>query len=185
MAPTDERAGSVDGDGPARRAPPAAGGADAVRRAWDAGEPVLVVDPPATRAEADRIVGRVRPDEDVAPEVAAVAVTSGATGEPKGVELTWDGLAASAAAVSAALDADPTDRWPACLPPPLRGRPAFDLASCRVDGWSRHFGRSRRSPVTNGPYRATDRHGKCRLPLFSALCRPLRCGWGHDREHWP
>jgi O-succinylbenzoic acid--CoA ligase len=90
--------------------------AEAVRRAWDAGEPVVVLDPRAPQREVNRILDRVRPDADVAPEVAAVAVTSGTTGEPKGVELTWDGLAASAAAVSAALGAGPDDRWLACLP---------------------------------------------------------------------
>jgi len=90
--------------------------ADAVRRAWDAGKPVVVLDPRATQAEVDRILERVRPYDDVAPEVAAVAVTSGTAGEPKGVELTWDGLAASSAGVGAALGIGPGDRWLACLP---------------------------------------------------------------------
>jgi len=90
--------------------------ADAVRRAWDGGEAVLVLDPRATQAEVDRILERLRPGEEVAPEVAAVAVTSGTSGDPKGVELTWEGLAASAAAVSETLDAGPGDRWLACLP---------------------------------------------------------------------
>ncbi|MDQ6726979.1 MAG: fatty acid--CoA ligase family protein [Actinomycetota bacterium] len=97
------------------RLPPVEG-ADAVRRAWDAGEAVLVLDPRATQAEVDRILDRIGPDEDVAPEVAAVAVTSGTTGDPKGVELTWGGLAASSAGVGAALGMGPGDRWLACLP---------------------------------------------------------------------
>jgi O-succinylbenzoic acid--CoA ligase len=58
----------------------------------------------------------MRPDMGVEPEVAAVVVTSGTAGAPKGVELTWDGLAASAAAVGAALEVGPGDRWLACLP---------------------------------------------------------------------
>jgi O-succinylbenzoic acid--CoA ligase len=90
--------------------------ADEIRRAWDGGRAVLVLDPSAPGPEVEEIVERMRPDEDVAPEVAAVAVTSGTAGAPKGVELTWDGLAASAAAVSAALGAGPGDRWLACLP---------------------------------------------------------------------
>lgn len=90
--------------------------ADAVRRGWDKREPVLVLDPGAPQWAIDRILERVRPDAEVAPEVAAVAVTSGTSGDPKCVELTWDGLAASAAAVSTALDAGRGDRWLACLP---------------------------------------------------------------------
>ncbi len=95
---------------------PAPEAADAIRRSWDAGEPVLVLDPRAPQAEVDLVLQRMRPDVEVAAEVAAVAVTSGTSGEPKGVELTWDGLAASAAAVSRALDIDGSDRWLACLP---------------------------------------------------------------------
>jgi O-succinylbenzoic acid--CoA ligase len=97
-----------------RQAPPAA--ADEIRRAWDAGDAVLVLDPRAPRAEAERILEEVQPPAGVDRDVAAIAVTSGTTGRPKGVELTWDGLAASASAVSAALDAGPGDRWLACLP---------------------------------------------------------------------
>lgn len=90
--------------------------ADDIRRAWDEGEAVLVLDPRAPQTEVDRILRQMKPEEDVVPEVAAVAVTSGTTGEPKGVELTWDGLSASAAGVGAALDIGPGDRWLACLP---------------------------------------------------------------------
>ncbi len=97
-----------------RRTAPEA--ADVIRRAWDAGDAVLVLDPRAPQAEVDRTLRRMKPDDDVAPDIAAVAVTSGTTGEPKGVELTWDGLSASAAGVGAALDIGPGDRWLACLP---------------------------------------------------------------------
>jgi O-succinylbenzoic acid--CoA ligase len=88
----------------------------AVRAAWDAGDAVLVLDPKAPAQEVDAIVGQVGPDSGVEPEVAAVVVTSGTSGRPKAVELTWDGLAASAAAVSSALEIGPDDRWLACLP---------------------------------------------------------------------
>ncbi|MGH9277829.1 MAG: class I adenylate-forming enzyme family protein [Acidimicrobiales bacterium] len=75
--------------------------ADAIRRAWDRGDAVAVGDPAALHV-----------DEPVDPSVAAVVATSGTTGEPRAVELTWDGLHAMALAVETA----PHDRWLACLP---------------------------------------------------------------------
>lgn len=99
---------------PVRR--PSIEAAAAIRSAWDAGDAVLVLDPRAPEAEVDAIVARMRPDEGVEPDVAAVVVTSGTAGVSKGVELTWDGLVASAAAVGAALAVGPGDRWLACLP---------------------------------------------------------------------
>ena len=90
--------------------------ADAIRAAWDASQAVLVLDHRAPEPEVDGIVARMRPEEGVDPSVAAVVVTSGTAGLPKGVELTWDGLAASGAAVSSALDVGPDDSWLACLP---------------------------------------------------------------------
>ena len=57
-----------------------------------------------------------RPDEPVSPDVAAVVVTSGTSGEPRGVELTWDGLMSSSVAVSFALEVGPGDKWLCCLP---------------------------------------------------------------------
>ncbi len=99
-----------------RLPPPEA--ADAIRRAWDMGRGVLVLDPQAPEAEVERIVARVDPDGEVSPDVAAVVVTSGTTGEPKGVELTFGGLQASARAVSDAIGvrAGGGDRWLCCLP---------------------------------------------------------------------
>ncbi len=97
-----------------RRPAPAAAGE--IRAAWDAGHAVLVLDPRAPESEVERIVGRMQPVAGAAPEVAAVVVTSGTSGAPKGVELTWDGLAASAAAISEALEVGNGDRWLACLP---------------------------------------------------------------------
>ena len=95
---------------------PAPEAAEAIRAAWDGRDAVVVLDPRAPGPEVDDILARVRPELGVDPEVAAVVVTSGTAGAPKGVELTWDGLAASAGAVSAALDVEPGDRWLACLP---------------------------------------------------------------------
>ncbi|HEX2046214.1 MAG TPA: AMP-binding protein [Acidimicrobiales bacterium] len=95
---------------------PASEAATAIRAAWDAGDAVLVLDPRAPDPEVEAVLGRLRPEEGVDPDVAAVVVTSGTEGVPKGVELTWDGLAASAAAVSDALEVEAEDRWLACLP---------------------------------------------------------------------
>jgi O-succinylbenzoic acid--CoA ligase len=77
---------------------------------------VLVLDPRAPDAEVEGVLARMRPEAGVEPAVAAVVVTSGTAGTPKGVELTWDGLAASATAVGAALEVGRGDRWLACLP---------------------------------------------------------------------
>ena len=88
----------------------------AILHAWDRGDAVLVLGDRAPDDEVRRLLDRLAPDSGVDPSVAAVVATSGTGGEPKGVELTWDGLAASAAAVSDALDVSPGDRWLACLP---------------------------------------------------------------------
>lgn len=104
--------------------------AQAACSAWEAGEAVLPLDPAAPRAEIERVVARLRPthlvDGDgrralpggvpVEAGTAAVVTTSGTTGDPKGVELTVDGLAASGRAVAAALAADPAAVWLCCLP---------------------------------------------------------------------
>jgi O-succinylbenzoic acid--CoA ligase len=109
---------------------PAGPAAEAVRRAWESGRAVAVVDHRSPPVERERVLAVMRPthleDEEgrrpvdgghpVDPEVAAVVATSGTTGEPKGVELTWTGLRASAGAVSHALGAGAGDRWLCCLP---------------------------------------------------------------------
>lgn len=87
-----------------------------IQEAWDRGDAVLVLDPGAPQAEVDRILRVVEPGLGTDPTVAAIVATSGTGGEPKAVELTWDGLAASAHGVSEALGVVPGDRWLACLP---------------------------------------------------------------------
>jgi O-succinylbenzoic acid--CoA ligase len=86
-------------------------------RAWDAGDAVLALDrrlPPAAQAA---VVAAARPDEPVAEGDALVIATSGSTGAPKAVVLTHAALAASAAAGSMRLGADPArDHWLACMP---------------------------------------------------------------------
>ncbi len=103
--------------------------ADAVRRIWDRDGAVVVIDPGHPRlgdlvnAVDPTVVidanGRhLRPEgQSVDPSVGAVVATSGTTGEPRFVELTTEGLTASALAVHDALGVDPaTDRWLVCLP---------------------------------------------------------------------
>src|SRR5271163_2076831 len=108
---------------------------DALRAIWDTGDAAAPLDPrlppPARRVLLDalrptRIVGsdgeqRALPDgigvEDGDALVVATSGTSGASGQPKGVVLTHDAVAASAEATSARLGVDPDrDVWLACLP---------------------------------------------------------------------
>ena len=105
---------------------------DALRAIWDTGDAAAPLDPRlppiAKRVLVDalrptRIVGsdgeqRKLPD-GVPVEVgdALVVATSGTSGEPKGVVLTHEAVAASAAATTARLDIDPARHtWLACLP---------------------------------------------------------------------
>ncbi len=101
----------------------------AVRRAWDRGRAVTVLDPAAPRVRerltalapthvVDADGERPRPGgRGVAAGVGAVVATSGTTGLPRLVELTFDAMRASATGVHAALGVDRArDRWLACLP---------------------------------------------------------------------
>jgi O-succinylbenzoic acid--CoA ligase len=90
---------------------------DALRRAWDAGDAVLPLDPRLPGPARGAVLAAARPDEPVEPGDALVVATSGTDGDPKAVVLTHDAVAASAAATSARLGIDPSaDRWLACLP---------------------------------------------------------------------
>lgn len=90
---------------------------DALRRAWDAGDAVLPVDPRLPAPAARSLIAALGGREPVEPGDALVVATSGTTGEPKGVVLTHDAVRASAWATSARLAVDPaTDRWLSCLP---------------------------------------------------------------------
>ncbi len=103
----------------------------ALRAAWDDDNAVLPIDPRLPPPAATRLVDALAPslviDADgshrrrrgrpTEPGDALVVATSGTTGEPKGVVLTHDAVAASARSTSARLAVDPArDRWLACLP---------------------------------------------------------------------
>jgi O-succinylbenzoic acid--CoA ligase len=109
---------------------PAPEAARAAMTLWEAGDAVVPLDPSAPEPDLRRSLATLRPtallDADgrhrcpdgvpVAAGVAAVVGTSGTTGERKGVELTFAGLAASGSAVASAVGADPEDGWLCCLP---------------------------------------------------------------------
>ncbi|MCA1845832.1 MAG: fatty acid--CoA ligase family protein [Actinobacteria bacterium] len=109
---------------------PAPDAAPAVVELWEEGRAVVPLDPTAPAPDLRRTLDALRPtaliDADgrhtladgvpVADGVAAVIATSGTTGERKGVELTFAGLAASGAGVTSAVGAEPGDAWLCCLP---------------------------------------------------------------------
>lgn len=108
---------------------------DALQRAWDAGDAVLPIDTRWPGPLRRRLIAGLAPaalvdpvdQERTAVDLEArpgptlegdalVVATSGSTGEPKGVVLTHDALAAHARAVHRRLAVTDDDRWLACLP---------------------------------------------------------------------
>lgn len=99
--------------------------------AWDAGSAVAPIDQRVAAPARERLLQVLRPAWVVTPAGrvrrpgalptddgdALVVPTAGSTGEPKGVVLTHDAVAASAEATSERLEVDPAKhRWLACLP---------------------------------------------------------------------
>lgn len=109
---------------------PAPEAADAILGVWEAGQAVLPLDLNMPAPERSEVLDRLRPThlidaegkhelrggESTVAGVAAIVRTSGTTGTPRGVELTFDGLRASALAVSSTLGVEEGDRWLCCLP---------------------------------------------------------------------
>jgi O-succinylbenzoic acid--CoA ligase len=102
-----------------------------LRRILDDGDAVLPVDQRIPARTKARLLAAMRPAAVVTADGetalpggrpveegdAYVVATSGTTGEPRGVVLTHEAVAASAQAVSRRLAVDPaTDRWLGCLP---------------------------------------------------------------------
>ncbi len=105
---------------------------DALRAIWDTGDAAAPLDPRLPAAARQTMLEALRPTRIVRSDGeqhaladgvpvddgdALVVATSGTSGQPKGVVLTHDAVAASAWATSARLAVDP-DRhtWLACLP---------------------------------------------------------------------
>lgn len=88
-----------------------------LRRIWDRGDAVLPVDPRLPAPAREALFGALRPGEEVEPGDALVVATSGTTGAPRGVVLTYAAVQAAAVAVRRRLAVDPaSDRWLSCLP---------------------------------------------------------------------
>jgi O-succinylbenzoic acid--CoA ligase len=146
--------------------PPGPAFVEALQRVWDAGDAALPVDGRLPRPALDALLDRLAPAAvldatgvrtarpggvPTADGDALVVATSGTTGEPKGVVLTHDAVAASATATSDRLAIDPgRDRWLCCLPvahvgglsvvtralltkTPLTVHPRFDAAAVAAD----------------------------------------------------
>ena len=118
----------------ALQAPPTRVGSR-LRRLWDDGDAVLLLDPAAGADEVARTLDRLRParllaatadggwhdealsDADpIVDDLALVVTTSGSTGTPKGVELTHAALQASTTASLRRLGCGDGEPWLGCLP---------------------------------------------------------------------
>ena len=112
------------------RLPPGEAWLRVVRDIWDAGDAVLPLDPSAPADAIATAVDELRPHalidasgrtafEDgipVEPDTAMVVTTSGSTGVPKGVVLSWEALRYAARVSVDRLGAGRSDRWLSCMP---------------------------------------------------------------------
>ena len=89
---------------------------DELGRIWDRGDAAFPLDLRLPAAAREALLAMMRVGEPVEDGDALVVATSGSTGAPKGVVLTHDAVAASAAASNARLDVAADDHWLACLP---------------------------------------------------------------------
>jgi O-succinylbenzoic acid--CoA ligase len=96
--------------------PPGDEFAAALDEAWRTGAAVLPVDPQLPASARTALLHAMDLEAGVGEGVALVITTSGSTGEPKGVELTHDALAASAQMTMRRIGLDDGDRWLACMP---------------------------------------------------------------------
>ncbi len=105
---------------------------DALQAVWDTGDAAAPLDPRLPEAARQAVLDALRPTRIVGSDGeqharpggtgvdegdALVVATSGTSGEPKGVVLTHDAVAASARVTTARLGVDPgRHSWLACLP---------------------------------------------------------------------
>jgi o-succinylbenzoate---CoA ligase len=89
-----------------------------IQAVLDSAQPALVLDslPPIDSAYVDRNYSGERRESADPDEVFVVIHTSGTTGAPKPVELTYANFHASAVANAANLGVEPDDRWLCCMP---------------------------------------------------------------------
>ncbi len=90
--------------------------AEELQRVWSAGDAAFPVDQRLPTAAKQRLLSAMRVGDAVEPGDALVVATSGTSGEPKGVVLTHDAVAASAESTSRRLAVTGDDHWLACLP---------------------------------------------------------------------
>lgn len=83
---------------------------------WEAGDAVCPIDQRLPDEAKRRLMAALRVGDEVADGDALVVATSGSTGDPKGVVLTHDAVAASANATSRRIGVTDDDHWLACLP---------------------------------------------------------------------
>jgi O-succinylbenzoic acid--CoA ligase len=103
---------------------------EALQQIWDAGDAVFPLDRRLPLPARHQMLAAIAPTRmidgagsaaleggrPVEPSDAVVVATSGSTGEPRGVVLTHDAVAASARATSDRLAVSAGDHWLACLP---------------------------------------------------------------------
>jgi O-succinylbenzoic acid--CoA ligase len=89
---------------------------DRLRTVWEAGDAAFPVDQRLPQAAREALCRAMRVGDEVGNGDALVVATSGSTGQPKGVVLTHDAVAASADATNARLGVTNDDHWLACLP---------------------------------------------------------------------
>ncbi len=87
-----------------------------LQRIWAAGDAAFPVDQRLPQAAKSDLLVAMRVGQEVEPGDALVVATSGSTGDPKGVVLTHDAVAASAEATNDRLSVESSDHWLACLP---------------------------------------------------------------------
>ena len=83
---------------------------------WDAGDAAVPIDPRLPGVARNRLRTAMRVGDHVDSGDALVIPTSGSTGDPKGVVLTHDAIAASATAINERLGVTDRSTWLACLP---------------------------------------------------------------------
>ena len=122
-----------------------------LQRIWAAGDAAFPVDQRLPAAARGRLAERMDVGGEIDEGDALVVATSGSSGEPKGVVLTHEAIAASALATSARLEVRSEDHWLACLPlshvgglsvvtralvtgTPLTVHPGFDAAAVDASG---------------------------------------------------